>query len=70
MGSESSAFLSNACGLDIQLSFSDKVTDFLYQFNLVTEEFLGAHRPARATMQVLALPKGAPCGMDVVAALN
>ncbi|KAE8542871.1 hypothetical protein D1P53_000934 [Cryptococcus gattii VGV] len=39
-------------------------------FNLVTEEFLGTHRPARATMQVLALPKGAPCGMDVVAALN
>ncbi|XAO27178.1 hypothetical protein I312_106020 [Cryptococcus bacillisporus CA1280] len=41
-----------------------------WAFNLVTEEFLGAHRPARATMQVLALPKGAPCGMDVVAALN
>ncbi|ALO60840.1 hypothetical protein CNM01675 [Cryptococcus deneoformans JEC21] len=41
-----------------------------WAFNRVTEEFLGTHRPARATMQVLALPKGAPCGMDVVAALN
>lgn len=66
----SSPILSNAFRLRIQIKIGDNVTDFIYQFNRVTEEFLGVHRPARATMQVLALPKGAPCGMDVVAALN
>lgn len=39
-------------------------------FNKVTIQFLGEHRPARATMRVLELPKGARMGMDVIAALN
>jgi 2-iminobutanoate/2-iminopropanoate deaminase len=38
-------------------------------FNKVSAEYLGDHRPARATMRVLELPKGAPMGLDVIAAL-
>ncbi|KAK5075651.1 hypothetical protein LTR70_005392 [Exophiala xenobiotica] len=38
-------------------------------FNTVSAEYLGEHRPARATMKVLELPKKARMGLDVVAAL-
>jgi 2-iminobutanoate/2-iminopropanoate deaminase len=38
-------------------------------FNKVSAEYLGDHRPARATMKVLELPKKARMGLDVVAAL-
>ncbi|KAF5012365.1 hypothetical protein FDECE_1592 [Fusarium decemcellulare] len=38
-------------------------------FNKVSAEYLGDHKPARATMKVLELPKGARMGVDVVAAL-
>lgn len=39
-------------------------------FNKVTREFLGDHCPARSTVKILDLPKGATLGMDVIAALN
>jgi 2-iminobutanoate/2-iminopropanoate deaminase len=47
------------------------LTDFdqFEAFNTVSAEYLGDHRPARATMRVLELPKKAPMGLDVVAAL-
>lgn len=47
------------------------LTDFDHfeAFNKVSAEYLGEHKPARATMKVLELPKGAPMGLDVVAAL-
>ena len=47
------------------------LTDFddFEAFNKVSAEYLGDHRPARATMKVLELPKGARMGLDVVAAL-
>ena len=38
-------------------------------FNTVSAEYLGEHKPARATMKVLELPKKARMGLDVVAAL-
>lgn len=38
-------------------------------FNKVSAEYLGDHKPARATMKVLELPKRAPMGLDVIAAL-
>ncbi|POR35131.1 hypothetical protein TPAR_04665 [Tolypocladium paradoxum] len=38
-------------------------------FNKVSAEYLGDHKPARSTMKVLELPKNAPMGLDVVAAL-
>ncbi|KAI8659171.1 hypothetical protein NCS56_01133900 [Fusarium sp. Ph1] len=38
-------------------------------FNKVSAEYLGEHRPARVTMKVMELPKGARMGLDVVAAL-
>lgn len=38
-------------------------------FNTVSAEYLGDHKPARATMRVLELPKGARMGLDVVAAV-
>ncbi len=38
-------------------------------FNTVSAEYLGDHKPARATMKVLVLPKQAPIGSDVVAAV-
>lgn len=43
--------------------------DHFEAFNKVSAEYLGEHKPARATMRVLELPKNAPMGMDVVAAL-
>ncbi len=48
------------------------LTDFAEQFeafNKVSAEYLGEHKPARATMRVVELPKNAPMGLDVVAAL-
>ncbi|RSM12169.1 hypothetical protein CEP52_002606 [Fusarium oligoseptatum] len=39
-------------------------------FNKVSAEYLGGHRPARATMKVLELPNGARMGLDAVAALT
>lgn len=48
------------------------LTDFAQQFeafNRVSAEYLGDHKPARATMKVVELPKNAPMGLDVVAAL-
>ncbi|KAI9159123.1 Endoribonuclease L-PSP [Paramyrothecium foliicola] len=47
------------------------LTDFsqFEAFNKVSAEYLGDHRPARATMKVLELPKNAPMGLDVVAAM-
>ncbi|PLB47635.1 Endoribonuclease L-PSP [Aspergillus steynii IBT 23096] len=47
------------------------LTDFeqFEAFNKVSAEYLGDHSPARATMKVLELPKHAPMGLDVVAAL-
>ncbi|CAI6096088.1 hypothetical protein V2G26_007887 [Clonostachys chloroleuca] len=47
------------------------LTDFsqFEAFNKVSAEYLGDHKPARATMRVLELPKNAPMGLDVVAAL-
>ena len=39
-------------------------------FNKVSAEYLGDHKPARATMKVLELPKQAPMGLDVVAAVS
>ncbi|GLA07686.1 hypothetical protein AnigIFM60653_008924 [Aspergillus niger] len=47
------------------------LTDFeqFEAFNKVSAEYLGDHRPARATMKVMELPKNAPMGLDVVAAL-
>ncbi|KAL2832175.1 Endoribonuclease L-PSP [Aspergillus cavernicola] len=47
------------------------LTDFeqFEAFNKVSAEYLGDHRPARATMKVSELPKNAPMGLDVVAAL-
>lgn len=47
------------------------LTDFadFEAFNKVSAEYLGDHKPARATMKVLELPKKAPMGLDVVAAL-
>ena len=38
-------------------------------FNKVSAEYLGDHKPARATMKVLEMPKQAPMGLDVVAAV-
>lgn len=48
------------------------LTDFddFEAFNKVSAEYLGDHRPARATMKVLELPKKARMGLDVVAALR
>lgn len=43
--------------------------DHFEAFNKVSAEYLGEHRPARATMKVLELPKKAAMGLDVVAAL-
>lgn len=43
--------------------------DHFEAFNVVSAEYLGEHKPARATMRVLELPKNAPMGLDVVAAL-
>ncbi|UPK94940.1 hypothetical protein LCI18_005875 [Fusarium solani-melongenae] len=47
------------------------LTDFddFEAFNKVSAKYLGEHRPARATMKVLELPKKARMGLDVVAAL-
>ncbi|RSM17101.1 hypothetical protein CDV31_003994 [Fusarium ambrosium] len=47
------------------------LTDFdqVEAFNKVSAEYLGDHKPARATMKVMELPKNAPMGLDVVAAL-
>lgn len=47
------------------------LTDFddFEAFNKVSAEYLGDHKPARATMKVLELPKKARMGLDVVAAL-
>ncbi|KAM0433550.1 hypothetical protein ACHAPT_004430 [Fusarium lateritium] len=47
------------------------LTDFddFEAFNKVSAEYLGEHKPARATMRVLELPKKARMGLDVVAAL-
>lgn len=47
------------------------LTDFeqFEAFNKVSAEYLGDHKPARATMKVSELPKNAPMGLDVVAAL-
>ncbi|KAK1144431.1 hypothetical protein N8T08_005584 [Aspergillus melleus] len=38
-------------------------------FNKVSVEYLGDHMPSRATLKVLGLPRNAPMGLDVVAAL-
>lgn len=48
------------------------LTDFadFEAFNKVSAEYLGEHRPARATMKVLELPKNAPMALDVVAAVG
>ncbi|KAF4458415.1 endoribonuclease l-PSP domain-containing [Fusarium albosuccineum] len=43
--------------------------DHFEAFNTVSAEYLGEHKPARATMRVVELPKQAPMGLDVVAAL-
>lgn len=55
-------------GLGIQLSFSDKVTDFLYQFTLSQKSFsvvlLGR------LCRFLRCPRVLSCGINVVAALN
>ncbi|KAK7429773.1 hypothetical protein QQZ08_003618 [Neonectria magnoliae] len=47
------------------------LTDFsqFEAFNKVSAEYLEDHKPARATMRVLELPKNAPMGLDVVAAM-
>ncbi|RDW70300.1 endoribonuclease l-PSP-containing protein [Coleophoma crateriformis] len=47
------------------------LTDFDHfeAFNKISAEYLGDHKPARATIRVLELPKQAPMGLDVVAAL-
>ncbi|KAH8434486.1 uncharacterized protein LDX57_012131 [Aspergillus melleus] len=47
------------------------LTDFeqVEAFNKVSAEYLGDHMPARATLKVWELPKNAPMGLDVVAAL-
>lgn len=47
------------------------LTDFddFEVFNKVSAEYLGDHKPARATMKVLELPKKARMGLDIVAAL-
>ncbi|KAL7760752.1 hypothetical protein ACKLNR_007287 [Fusarium oxysporum f. sp. zingiberi] len=47
------------------------LTDFdqFEAFNKVSAEYLGDHKPARATMKVLELPKNAPMGLDVVVAM-
>lgn len=59
-------------------SFQDVVKATIYltdlaHFPLVNElygEALGAHRPARSTVQVAGLPKGALLEIDLVAALR
>lgn len=47
------------------------LTDFndFEAFNKVSVEYLGDHKPARATIRVLELPKNAPMGMDVIAGM-
>ncbi|KAL7622543.1 hypothetical protein AAE478_008050 [Parahypoxylon ruwenzoriense] len=47
------------------------LTDFDYfeAFNKASAGCLGDHKPARATLKVLELPKKAPMGLDVIAAL-
>ena len=47
------------------------LTDFnqFEVFNKVSAEYLGDHKPARATMKVLGLPKNSPMGLDVIASL-
>lgn len=40
------------------------------EFNRVYEEFFGDHRPARSTIQVSALPRGALVEVEVVADLG
>lgn len=47
------------------------LTDFddFEVFNKISAEYLKDHKPARATMRVLELPKKAPMGLDVVASL-
>ncbi|GAA5866464.1 hypothetical protein JCM8547_000633 [Rhodosporidiobolus lusitaniae] len=58
--------------LDLIIKQNVFLTDFndFEAFNKVTEEFLGSHRPSRSTMKVMELPKHAPMGMDVIAALK
>lgn len=52
-----------------QTLYLTDLADF-YAFNKLTVEFLGDHRPARATVKVLGLPLEAPCGLEVIAARN
>lgn len=57
--------------LDLIIKQNVYLTNFddFEAFNKVSAEYLGDHKPARATMKVLELPKKAPMGLDVVAAL-
>lgn len=56
-------------------SFSDVIkanvfmTDLgqFQQLNAIYAEYFGAHKPARSTVQVAALPKGAPVEIDLMA---
>ena len=58
-------------------SFQDVVKATVYlqnladfpQLNAIYGEALGKHRPARSTVQVAALPKGAAVEIDLVARL-
>jgi 2-iminobutanoate/2-iminopropanoate deaminase len=57
--------------LDRILKQNVYLTDFedFEVFNKISAEYLGEHKPARATMKVLELPKKAPMALDVIAAL-
>lgn len=58
--------------------FSDVVKATVYLTNLadfeklnaIYEEYFGDHRPARSTVGVAALPKGAPVEIDLIAMLD
>ncbi|MDX8410543.1 MAG: RidA family protein [Mariprofundaceae bacterium] len=58
-----------ACGLNDILKVSIYLTDMgdFSRVNSLYAEWLGDHRPARATVAVAALPLGAKIEMDVIA---
>lgn len=60
------------CGLDRIVKTTVYLTD-LADFTAMNEAYarrFGEHRPARATVQVAALPKGARVEIDAIAALS
>ncbi|MDX1583306.1 MAG: RidA family protein [Thermoanaerobaculia bacterium] len=61
----------HAAGVDFQdvVRTSVYMTDLAEfpKLNSIYEEYMGEHRPARSTIGVAALPKGAPVEIDMIA---